>query len=185
MLETKTSHPHLKKRLILGIDPGFSGALALYDPLFNEVTHIRDMPTLKKTAKTAKTKKGKLKVKTEIDIDALNDFLRSMRDEIGFCVIEEVSVMTGREGRMSMFNFGKGVGILIGALAAHDILVLSVKPEIWKSAIGLSRDKKASVMLARKKFPEMDKLFKDSKDGRAEAALLAEFGKKSNLWKAG
>jgi hypothetical protein len=44
--------------------------------------------------------------------------------------------------------------------------------------MGLNRDKAASIERAKSLFPKDVERFKASKDGRAEAALLAYFGKR-------
>lgn len=105
---------------------------------------------------------------------------------ITFAVIEDVGAMTyidasGKkrgQGAQASFNFGFGAGVLHGVLAALAIRVYAVKPATWKLAFGLSSNKNESRALATKVFPEAAILFSRAKDdGRAEAALLAEFGK--------
>jgi hypothetical protein len=49
----------------------------------------------------------------------------------------------------------------------------------WKKTMGLSSDKTQSIDAARRLWPDVNWLA--SKDGRAEAALLAEYGRRKGL----
>lgn len=65
------------------------------------------------------------------------------------------------------------------ATAAHWKVIL-VKPAVWKKALGLNKkDKDASIKKAIELFPEMESKLARKKDhDRAEALLLAYYGKK-------
>jgi len=64
------------------------------------------------------------------------------------------------------------------ALAAHRIPVQYVTPSIWKKHFGLSKEKGVSRGFAIQRFPEHAESFQRVKDdGRAEAALIALYGK--------
>jgi len=94
-------------------------------------------------------------------------------------IIEQVAAMRG-QGVTSMFRFGQSYGATQMAVAAHKIPMQFVTPAKWKSYLGLSRDKGVSRSLASQRFPKQADLFKRVKDdGRAEAALLALYGKLS------
>jgi len=76
------------------------------------------------------------------------------------------------------FRFGQGYGAIEMALAAHKIPVQYVTPSQWKKHFGLSKDKGASRGLATQRFPSHASDFQRVKDdGRAEAALIALYGK--------
>ena len=121
-----------EKSLILGVDPGFSGALAVIDPKVNSVVSVIDMPVTKPP-------------KSSIVITELCDFVVKYAFKCSLCVIEEVGAMTGRESRQSMFRFGLATGIVHGVVASHGIPIAAVKPQIWKSSMGLTSDKSLSV----------------------------------------
>lgn len=151
--------------LILGIDPGFSGGLALYNFEEKKLLEVIDMPTIK------------VKEKTEVDISKISSFIDHFGNDIKFSVIEEVGVMTGREGRQGMFRFGVGVGVLRGVLGSYLIPTFSVTPSVWKGLLNLTSNKNDSLLKAKKMFPDSAHFFTRKKDdGRAEAALLALFG---------
>ena len=60
--------------MILGIDPGLDGALALYQPSVGTIHEILDMPTFS-------LKRGKTN-KREIDLDGVVQFLTTHREGI-------------------------------------------------------------------------------------------------------
>lgn len=151
--------------MILGIDPGVKGAMAFLSTS-NDLACF-DMPH---------------------SIEAIVSYIRSYAkvEKIDFAVIEDVTAMTyvnargevRGQGAKASFNFGFGTGVLHGVLAALEIPCYQVKPATWKLALGLSSNKDLSRELAQMKFPQSTHLFQRKKDdGRAEAALLAFFGK--------
>jgi len=153
--------------IYIGVDPGFSGAIAFYAPKENIVS-IYDMHVYQNA-----------KGKTEINLYELHDILAPETDEPHMAIIEQVAAMRG-QGVTSMFRFGQSYGATQMAVAAHKIPMQFVTPAKWKSCLGLSRDKGVSRSLASQRFPKQADLFKRVKDdGRAEAALLALYGKLS------
>jgi crossover junction endodeoxyribonuclease RuvC len=154
--------------IYIGIDPGFSGAIAFYAPKENIVS-IYDMPVYQNA-----------KGKTEINLYELHDILAPETDEPHMAIIEQVAAMRG-QGVTSMFRFGQSYGATQMAVAAHKIPIRMVTPAKWKAHFGLSRDKGVSRGLAAQCFPNQAKLFSRVKDdGRAEAALLALYGYEVN-----
>lgn len=71
-----------------------------------------------------------------------------------------------------MFRFGQGYGQILGVCASQHRKIYRVRPNVWKTLLGLSSDKQASIKLARHTFPG----YPFKKDGQAEAALLAKLG---------
>lgn len=82
-----------------------------------------------------------------------------------------------RDGVASAFRFGYGAGVIQGIFDALEIKTLKIKPSVWKNAKGLNSNKKYSIDLARKLFPDYrEHYFRLLKhDGRAEAAILAHY----------
>lgn len=145
--------------MVIGIDPGFSGAICFYDKKYFEVY---DLPL--------KMFMGRQQIDGQAFTKLIND-----RPAISFAIIEDVHAMPN-QGIVSTSRFLYNAGILMGVLNALDIKVLKVKPSVWKSALNLNSDKKKSLALAKKSFPGYEESFKRAKDdGRAEAALLAKF----------
>jgi len=146
--------------IVLGIDPGATGALAWY-----EEGEVRVVPTPSMAARS----RGR-----EIDWGALVCEIAFAPADHAF--IEYVSAMPG-QGVSSMFKFGQAFGGVRALMAAYSIPVTLVTPPVWKKAMGLSGGKDASRMRASELFPAQAGLFKRKKDdGAAEAALIAYYG---------
>ena len=149
--------------MIIGIDPGNTGAVSL---LLNDNLTIFDIPLKKQMNKK------------EVDALKLSKFLKPHLKIIRFCIIEEVHSMP-RDGVTSAFTFGLHYGKLLGVLDSLDIPTLRVPPNNWKVALGLSSNKKDSLDLAKITFPEYKELFlRKRDDGRAESALIAYYAQK-------
>lgn len=156
---------------IMGIDPGFSGAIAVIDPDSRRIIELYDMPLVAKQ-KSAFTKAENRKA---VDLPALAKIIQSAHliHGIKVAVVEDVGAMPG-QGTVSMFRFGFYSGAIHGVLAALGIRVVLQKPAVWKARFNLSRDKQLSIDLAKKLFPKDSHHFKlKGHDGRAEACLLA------------
>lgn len=162
--------------VILGIDPGLTGAMALYAG--GDTLIIHDMPT------------RVIKKKTRLDLDALNECLAELVCDwhVDRVVIERVGAMP-RQGLTSAFQFGFVAGALHMGIAAYfgaDICTVTT-PQQWKFNVDLNADPKAdrkarkaaSRARAVELFPTHAEEFKRVKDdGRAEAALIAWYGAK-------
>lgn len=156
---------------ILGIDPGFTGALAFIDRGTKRILELHDMPLLK-AEKSAFSKAEKRK---NVDLVKLAGIIQSAQLSYGveLAVVEDVNAMPG-QGTVSMFRFGFYSGAIHGVLAALGIRVVMQKPAVWKAAMNLSKDKSKSIDLAKKLFPDSVQYLKlKGHDGRAEACLLA------------
>lgn len=150
--------------LILGIDPGKTGALAWLNQKTGELNHIEDMPRL--------------------DGAALGATLRDLLVEHPAVVawVEKIGYMPGQQGRAT---FSQHYGTILGALGAWDIPVRHVAASKWKRAAGLTKrkgetrtqTKTRSRQAAIELFPSWSNSFSRAKDdGRAEAALIALHG---------
>ena len=150
--------------IYIGIDPGFSGAIAFYAPKENIVS-IYDMPVYQNA-----------KGKTEINLYELHEILAPETDEPHMAIIEQVAAMRG-QGVTSMFRFGQSYGATQMAVAAHKIPMQFVTPAKWKKHFNLSRDKGVSRSVAIQRFPKNASDFSRVRDdGRAEATLIALYG---------
>ncbi len=153
-------------KLILGIDPGLTGSLALYNPATKEVVDIKDMPI------------HMIKDKKHIDLYQLAGWFDEHSKTITSAIIEDPSAMPG-QGVTSMFRFGQACGVMAGMTAAFFIPIIFVKPAVWKMQMGLTHDKDQSRRKASHMFPrEAGRFAKKKDDGRAEALLLAVYGER-------
>jgi crossover junction endodeoxyribonuclease RuvC len=151
--------------LIIGVDPGFSGAIAVYSPSQKSIIAVTDMPTTSKSAQS----------KPQIVLSELQEFIAPYALYSRLAIIEDVGAMPG-QGVVSMFRFGFATGIMHGMLGSFGIPITTVKPSIWKPSLGLQREKHHAIEKAKQLFPKSANQFTRTKDGRAEAALLAYFG---------
>jgi crossover junction endodeoxyribonuclease RuvC len=148
--------------VILAIDPGASGALAFFSPTAGTL-EIIDMPTVE-------VKRG-AKMKNEISPQMLAPLINARK--AGVAVLEKVGAMPG-QGSSSMFQFGRGVGMVEGIVAALHIPVEYVTPQAWQKAVGSRDGKDGARQRAAELFPAYAHLFARKKDdGRADAALMA------------
>lgn len=150
---------------ILAIDPGLTGALAVYD---GKHLNVMDMPTY--------TVRGK----TRVNLHELAANVCAL-DLVRTAVVEHVGAMP-KQGVGSAFNFGFTTGAIHGILAALGFETHTVPPAQWRFGVGLNRvdgaDHKARKSSSRARaielFPEYAHLFARVKDdGRADAALMA------------
>jgi crossover junction endodeoxyribonuclease RuvC len=147
---------------ILGIDPGLSGALALYD--VNGQLEVVDMPT------------HQLRTKRVIDEYGLARIIDNWSTRIGEVWLEQVGTRPG-EGAVGAFTFGRGYGAIRGICAANFLTINDVTPASWKAAMKVRGDKDESRRQATALFPRYaDQWSRKKDDGRAEAALLAMYG---------
>lgn len=139
--------------VILGIDPGKKGALAVLDTATRRVM-CHDMPD---------TTLG------------LHDLVSEL-PHIALALVEK-PFYPPQIGIRSVAVIAQAYGTLLGALSWRSIPVREVRPVDWKQALGLSRDKAASREKAGLFFPDDAEQWKRAKDdGRAEAALIAWYG---------
>lgn len=177
--------------VIIGIDPGKSGAIAVKS---NDKYNVYDIPTM-----TVISGKGKnLKKSVDYDIPALHKLLVSLvcvvrRIEPTYAVVERAEAVTygatsarGSYHNSAQTNFskGRGYGIIEAVLQINSVpIIASPRPGDWKRGLGLTdsskayTDKKeASRLMALDLYPELaDKLRRKKDNGRAEALLLIEW----------
>lgn len=151
--------------IILGIDPGLSGALSWLYP--DGACHVEDMPTFSVTRN-----KGK---KRHLDLPSLLRMVRERPYDHAF--LEAVSAMP-KNGAVSSFSFGRSFGASEMMLAALGLPYDMVVPAVWKRVMGFPADKDAARSRASQLLPQHAHLWPLVKhDGRAEASGLALYGR--------
>lgn len=150
---------------ILGIDPGVTGALAVWEE--GKIASFLDMPTTSHTTST------------EIDGRILWEHLTWLQamQPVDHGFLEETHAMpkTGSQGNYSQ---GMAKGVIVTALRCASVPFTRVTPAAWKAKSGLrGKDKPAALFLARELFPDRADDLKRAKDhNRAEAMLIARYG---------
>lgn len=155
--------------IYIGIDPGKAGAVAVID---GYDVKLYDTPV-------AKIKDSKNDYIPNAMADIISKHVHNSYEV--FVVLEKVHAMPG-QGVSSMFSFGRGLGLWEGILATLRLPYVMVAPQTWKKAMlaDMPKDNKdSSRIVATRLFPNATDMLKRKKDdGRAEALLMAEYGKR-------
>ena len=154
--------------LIIGIDPGISGAICFFEN--GQVKEIINMPVM------ADGKKNKRQINGP---QTYNEILRRIKDYSKkdiTVVIEQVSAMPG-QGVTSMFNFGQSFGVIKGICSAMQLSTFFIRPAKWKKYFGLIKtEKEASRTKVIEIFPYISSELSRKKDSnKADAVLIASF----------
>lgn len=167
--------------IVVGVDPGLSGAIAVVRD--RRLLAVHDMPT----EDTGGTGTVKRRVGVGL-LQVLRDIRRVHGDEGIQAVCERVSAMPaqgakglneGGRGVASTFAFGESAGAIRMAIAAVGFPVQFITPQSWKKRFNVVKDKTGAIARTRacELFPDRADLFQRVKDhNRAEAALIALHG---------
>jgi len=145
--------------IVIGIDPGLSGAVAVVAGC--EIVAAHDMPTVEVRGKRYVCPHGLRQLLDHDQVDAV--------------VLEHVQGVQGT-GATSAFSFGRSFGLVEGVVAGVGLPLTLVRPQAWTKALGVSRDKGQHRQAAANLWPLQAQLFARVKDdGRADAALLCHW----------
>jgi len=143
---------------IAGVDPGFKGAIA-----FIEERNIKvfDLPIINGQKKS-------------LNLIALKNLIIEENPEYLF--VEQPQGRPG-QGLSSTSRFFYWAGAIVGLCIGLDRRVVLITPQSWKKEFGLiGKEKRESIYKASLLFPEVE--FKRTDDGKADALLIAFYGKK-------
>jgi crossover junction endodeoxyribonuclease RuvC len=155
--------------IYIGIDPGLHGAVGV---LTSEGQFVFDTPTMVVSG---------AKERDEYNTAGMAALLRPYSFSAPILVVLEAVHSMPKQGVSSSFKFGKGLGIWLGIIAAFNLPLEMPSPQRWKKEMlaDQGKDKSASRYKAIQIFPAMAEQLKLVKhDGRAEALLMAEYGKR-------
>jgi len=157
----------------IGIDPGFTGAIARFAVGPPLRLHVADMPIT-----------GGQGRHRQYDLEELVPmFKRLRRLPVSDIALEYPSTRPG-EGAERCKRFGEGIGVLRGIMAALGIKPALVVPTLWKGRLGLpgKTDPEANRQAAAlfdTYYPEFTDLIRGPrgglKSGRIDAALIAHW----------
>lgn len=152
--------------IVLGVDPGGSGALAAMLENGTMLEYLI-MPTIK------------VGTKTRVNGAAIAAFIRRLIDEHRFahCYLEQVGAMP-KQGVSSTFTFGHAAGLVEGVITGAGIPLTLVTPQAWKKQAGLiGQDKDAARSRAIQLYPDLRVLdLKAKGQAVADAILIARYG---------
>jgi crossover junction endodeoxyribonuclease RuvC len=165
--------------IIVAIDSGASGAVAIFDTDSNTLIDVRDLPV-------DHIQVGK-SIRSRVSRWNLLELLRGAKGAEAIIERPEgrplryTDKATGRSasrtpGAQGMLSMGENFGCCLMALTAAEMIVTEVRPGVWKRALGVKAAKDDSRRRAQELFPAHAALFARVKDdGRSEAALLAYY----------
>jgi crossover junction endodeoxyribonuclease RuvC len=163
---------------IVGVDPGYTGAIALLDLQKEGDTYkpklvaVHDMPVFE-------IKSGR-STKKQLNIRAIPDLITNCglaRPDAVF--IEEVSAAPG-QGVVSMFRFGYVAGALAGVCVGLGITPNTIRPQVWQANVQVAKGEDEARQRATQLFPDKYQLFARKMDhNRADAAMIALAGARS------
>lgn len=150
--------------MIIGIDPGSSGAVVVMAADMGYVAHL-NMPNIK------------VGTKSRVNGAAVAAFLREHVTPASHAYLEQVGAMPG-QGVSSMFTFGHAAGVVEGLLQGLGVPYTLVTPQAWKRRAGLiGSDKDSARSRAIQLYPGVRILdLKGKGQAVADAILIARFG---------
>lgn len=151
----------MNRPFTLGFDPGRTGAVGIVGP---STCGVHDFVEL-----------GKI-----IDVREIVTLLKPYVSD-AWAYIEKAQSMPG-QGISSGFNYGVTYGLLLGTIIGMGFPYTEVSPAKWKKAMGINDDKDKSRAEACRIWPDMHEELNRKKDhNRAEALLLAEYGRRERI----
>ena len=150
--------------IIIGIDPGISGAISILEN--KKILEVYDTPTM------IDGKKNKRQINSAQVTNIIRERLKDGKEIT--VVVEHVNAMPG-QGVTSMFNFGQSFGVIKGICAALSLPIYFVRPAKWKKHFNLIKtNKDASRTKVIEAYPEVSgKLHRKKDSNRADAILIA------------
>lgn len=168
----------MTQRLIIGIDPGLTGAVAVLAD--GEPAGLFDLATVTRNS-------GSLELNVPDLAARLRGLLQTHAGAYMLVAIEHVQPMPSTRGpagearrgmgAASAFNFGETVGAIRATVQALGLPMVKVTAVRWKNALGLrGTEKDAARTKAIELYPVVATQLSRKKDiGRADALLIAHW----------
>lgn len=141
--------------IVIGIDPGMTGALAVFGS--GRLMQVHDMPTF------------------DGRVDGIE--LSEIIDGADVIYLENTHPMP-KNGSIASYKLGLNTGIVIGVIQSLGQPLIRIPSSTWKRYSGLlGKPKEAAIGLARELYPAMNDMLKRQRDhNRAEAVLIGRYG---------
>ena len=165
--------------LIIGCDPGASGAIAFLSPE-GSLLAVEDIPVDR--TQVGKHSRSKVSIPRLLTLLKGAEGARFFVEEPEFRPMQKRNPKTGELVAQQMGVAGAGAfgityGCLITAAVASGCALIEVRARVWKQALGLHAGKEDSQRMVANLFPAQAALFARVKDhNRAEAALIGYWG---------
>jgi len=153
----------------IGIDPGLTGAVAWI--METGAVYTMSLPVMSNVKAAEKGRK-----RTHINPRELATMLLRFPPAPYQVFLEYTQA--GMKGALANYSLGHSSGIIMGVLSALGFSYEMVRPQEWKKEFGLIKmQKDASRTMAQQLFPSVN-LARKKDEGRAEALLIAEWGRR-------
>jgi crossover junction endodeoxyribonuclease RuvC len=153
----------------LGIDPGLTGAVAC---IFHDGPIVTTVLPVMSNVKAAERGRKRTHLNAR-ELAALLGAFDPLR-----CQVFLEYTQAGMKGALANYSLGHSSGIIMGVLSALGFSYELVRPQEWKKEFGLLKmQKDASRTMAQQLFPSVN-LARKKDEGRAEALLIAEWGRR-------
>ncbi len=151
--------------MIIGIDPGAHGAVAVLDEA-GQLLSVEDMP-----------RTGEANGRTATNAPLLAGILAPTHARVAFC---EFVAARPTDAKVAAFAFGRARGVIEGVCGALSLPIVFLTPPIWKRIADIPpgvENKDLARTRAIAKWPDRAEWFKRKCDvDRAEACLIAWAG---------
>lgn len=149
--------------VVLGVDPGKNGGVAIIDGLTGKVLLAERM----------------LLIADEVDVRGFVNFVKCY--EVDRVVFEKPATPPGKGSVSSALKQGVNFGVLVGACEAMHVPHELVHPSRWKTKVfGAAKgDKTVAISFVRRMYPDVDLTpgkTRKPHDGIADAVCLAHYG---------
>ena len=163
-MQSKKTKTTSNDKYVIGIDPGLTGAMCLYNITTNKVVELLNTPTYKKDKKKL-----------------LNGLLISNKLEEWYklttkVVIESQTIIRGKDGTKSAMSTMRNFGYLLGILDSLNFEIIEVSPITWQSTLlkdVIDPGEPVKLKSTKRKSLVLTKDFNPKGDGQADAICLA------------
>lgn len=152
--------------IVLGIDPGATGALVMLGAEELGVLKVWDCP------------------KNMVEWQACKDCLQALQPKLAVVERQQYMPKGGRiQGGKSAFSLGVNYGVWLGVLSAVGVEVITVPPTVWQRYVygsgAVGDPKERALRRAKELFPDLPLVpsgCRAERHGRADASLIALYG---------
>ena len=152
--------------IVLGIDPGATGALVMLGAEVLEVLDVWNCP------------------KDVVEWQVYRDCLQRLEPKLAVVERQQYMPKGGRmQGGKSAFSLGVNYGVWLGVLCSVGIETITVPPAVWQRYVygsgAVGDPKERAIRRAKELFPDMPLVpsgGRTERHGRADAALIALYG---------
>jgi len=167
--------------MLIAIDPGLKGAIAVYAPWCARCPETHRIPSDRDGSRRLYDETA-LDIILRYDICAAHEIVTPEDRLHQTMAMVEVPRAWPGLGAVAAWSLGYGVGIVIATLRSLSIPVERASPAVWPRRVGVpaGASKARRIALARERYPSVSV----RTDGEADALLLLDYLKRQIGWPA-